>query len=57
MSSYIIDKVPQQTKDSFETINSARRNDRGNHCTMVVRLDKTYYFATFMGQKEQFIPF
>ena len=57
MGSYPNDKVPKLTEYSFETINTPPSNDKGNHCMLIARLDKTYYFATSLGQKEKFFPF
>ena len=57
MGSYPSDKVPQLTKYSFAIINSAPSNDRGEHWIMIARLNKTYYFADSLGQKEQLVPF
>ena len=51
MGSYPSDKVPQLTKHSFSVINSAPSIDRGEHWIMIVRLDKTYFFADSLGQK------
>ena len=57
MGSYPSDKVPRLKKYSFAIINSAPSNDRGEHWIMIARLDKTYYFADCLVQKQQLIAF
>ena len=51
MGSYPSDTVPQLTKYSFAIINSAPSNDRGEHWIMIARLEKSYYFAEYLGRK------
>ena len=57
MGSYLSDEVPQLTKYSFAIVNSAPRNDRGEHWIMIARLDKTYYSANSLGRKRAFFSF
>ena len=57
MGSYPSDTVPQLTKNSFAIINSAPSNDRGEQWIMIARLDKSYYFADYLGRKRSICPF
>ena len=57
MGSYPSDKNPQPTKYSFTIINSAPNNDKGEHCSMIARLDETYYFADSLGRKKTLYSF
>ena len=57
MGSYPSDAVPKLTKYSSAIINSAPSNDRGEHWIMIARLDKSYYFADFLGKRRSTYPF
>ena len=57
MGSYPSDTVPQLTKSSFAIINSAPSIDSGEHCIMIARLDKSYYFAHSLGRNRSTYPF
>ena len=57
MVSYPSDTVPKITKYFFAIINSAPRNDRGEHWIMIAQLDKSYYFADSLGRKRSSYPF
>ena len=57
MGSYPSDTVPQLTKNSFAIINSTPSNDRGEHWVMIARMNKSYYFADFLGRKRSTYPF
>ena len=51
MGSYPSDTVPQLAKYSFAINNSASCKDRGKHWIMIVQLDKSNYFADYLGKK------
>ena len=48
---YLFDEVPLSTKYSFAIDNSAPSNDGGENWIIIVRLDKTYFFADSLGRK------
>ena len=51
MGSHPSDKVPQQRKFSFATINSAPSNNTKEHWILIARLDKTYYLADSLDRR------
>ena len=52
MGSYSSDKVPQLTKYTFTTINSAPSKDRGEYWISIARLDENYSFTDSCGRKK-----
>ena len=57
MGSYPSDTVPHLTKYSFANIDSALSKDRGQQWIMIARLEKSYYFADWLGRNRSTYPF